>query len=168
MSITMKKKMIMTVLVAGFISTAGTVFAKGTALDVQQVPPDAAGAMNVPDYGMRPEFRHPQRDMKKILALNDAQVTKITGLRRDFFSQSKPVRQTIGNLRHELALESVKPQPDKQKIAGLTRRIGEEHIRLADLESRHLQQLATVLDSKQIERFLQIKERSHSRHGKRG
>jgi len=89
-------------------------------------------------------------------------------LRRGFFQQSQPVRQSFRNLQHELTLESVKKSPDSRKVASLTKKIGETSVQLAQLESRHLRDLATVLDARQLDRLLQMKDHFGGRRFSRG
>ena len=87
---------------------------------------------------------------------------------RSFFQESTPVRQDLRTLRHDLAAESVRKRPDDRKIAELTERIGRQHARLAELESRHLRELTSVLDHKQIEKMLRMRDDIQSRGWKRG
>jgi Spy/CpxP family protein refolding chaperone len=106
--------------------------------------------------------------MKQALDLSDSQESKMNGLRRDFYQDSSPVRQSLRNLKHDLALESVRKSPDRRKIAKLTQSIGQEHVRLAQIESRHLRDLSTVLDARQMDRLLQMKDHFGGRRWNRG
>lgn len=106
--------------------------------------------------------------MKQALNLSDSQEQKMIELRRGFFQESRPVMQSMKNLQRDLALESVKKSPDGRKIASLTQRIGQQSVRLAQLESRHLRDLAKVLDARQLDRLLQMRDNIGARRFGRG
>jgi hypothetical protein len=171
---TMKKKLMMMALVAGLLGSAGTVFAAGNDQPPQSEQP-APGMMRpeggrcFDKDGRRQDFamRGGQR-MKQALGLSDSQEAKMAELRRSFFEESRPLRDSVRNLKHDLALESVKKSPDNKKIASIARKIGDENVRLAQLESRHLRELATVLDAQQIDRLIQMKQHFGGRHWNRG
>jgi len=165
----MKQKFVMTALIAGFLGSVGTVFA---ADNVQPAPlcvqPGIARQADGRGYGRMPDARQARQNMKQSLNLSDSQEAKMMELRRGYFQESRPLRDSIRNLKHDLALESVKKSADNRKITSLTRRIGEESVRLAQLESRHLRELATVLDAGQIDRLLQMKDHFGGRRMNRG
>lgn len=154
----MKKNMMMSALVAGLLGMAGTAIAADNTQPVPCPPPGVTRPVNSRGAGMAPDVRSIRQDMKKLLGLSDSQAEKVREMRRTFFSQSKPVMQSIGYLRHDLALESVKKTPDKHKIEDFSRRIGQEHSRLSEMESTHLHNLATILDARQLDQFLKMKE----------
>lgn len=171
----MKKKLVMTALVAGLLGNAGTVFAASS--NDQPVPcarPGISGPVDARGYGMGPEARFArqqdmrQQRMKQALGLSDSQEQKMMELRRGFYQESRPVRQSMRNLQRDLALESVKKSPDGRKIANLTQRIGQQSVRLAQLESRHLRELAKVLDARQIDRLIQMKDNFGGKRWGRG
>jgi Spy/CpxP family protein refolding chaperone len=167
----MKKKFVMTALLAGLLGSAGTVFAANNVESAPCVRPGISGSVDGRGYGRGPDARHARqnrRNMKQMLGLNDAQERKMIELRRGFFQQSQPVRQSFRNLQHELTLESVKKSPDSRKVASLTKKIGETSVQLAQLESRHLRDLATVLDARQLDRLLQMKDHFGGRRFSRG
>lgn len=168
----------MTALVAGLLGSTGTAFAASNSQPAPCERPgisgqvdgrgvDGRGYRRGPDKGFkRQEMRQNMRQkMKQVLNLSDSQEAKMVELRRGFYQESRSLRQSLRNLKRDLAFESVKKSPDKRKIASLTHRIGQEHVRLARLESRHLRQLATVLDAQQIDKLIQMKAhfRGHPR-----
>ncbi len=170
----MKKNFVMTALVAGFLGSAGTVFAADNVPPAPCVRPGISGPVDSRGYGSGPDARFARQDrqnrqnMKQILGLSDAQERKMIELRRGYFQQSKPVMQAFRNLQHDLALESVKKSPDSRRIGSLTKKIGETSVQLAQLESRHLRDLATVLDARQLDRLLQMKDHFGGRRFSRG
>ncbi|NTU57712.1 MAG: periplasmic heavy metal sensor [Chlorobiaceae bacterium] len=167
-------KILMTALLAGLIGTAGTTYA---ANNVDQVPCPPSGAYTSVDgrgcgsgpNGMRPQGRHQRQFyMKQALGLSDSQEQKMSELRRNFFQESKPLWQELGALRHDLADESVRNRPDERRIARLTEQIGRQHARLATIQSRHFRELSRVLDHKQIEKMLHMRDDMGSRGFGRG
>ncbi|RXK85115.1 hypothetical protein EST62_07445 [Chlorobaculum sp. 24CR] len=171
----MKKNLLVTALIAGLLGSAGTAFAANNTQSAPCAQPGAArpvdgsAAYDRPGYGRGPDARFARQDMRQdmrqnmrqkirqSLDLSDSQEAKMIELRRDFYQESRPVRQSLRSLKREVALESVKQSPDKRRIARLTQSIGREHVRLAQLESRHLRKLATVLNARQIDKLLQMK-----------
>lgn len=89
-------------------------------------------------------------------------------LRQGFFRDSRPVMRDLRETRRELAVESVRKHPDSRRINKLARKIGQAHVRLAEMRSRHLRDVASVLDDRQLERFMNMKDNPHGRHSKRG
>jgi len=164
----MKKNIVMTALVAGLLGTAGTAFAVNNDKPASCVQPGISGPVDVRGYGGGPDARQARQSMKQALGLSESQESQMIGMRRDFYQGSRPVRQSLRNLKHDLALESVRKTPDRRKIAKLTQSIGQEHVRLAQLESRHLRDLASVLDARQMDRLLQMKDNFGSRRWKKG
>lgn len=166
----MKKNLVMTALIAGLLGSAGTAFAANNTQPAPCAQPGVSRPVDGPaaygpGYGRGPDARFARQDMrqnmrqkiKQALELSDSQEAKMIDLRRDFYQESQPVRQSLRSLNRDLALESVKQSPDKRRISNLTQRIGREHVRLAQLESRNLRKLATVLDARQIDKLLQMK-----------
>jgi Spy/CpxP family protein refolding chaperone len=169
----MKKNLVMTALVAGLLGSVGTVFAASNDQPAPCARPGISGPADARGYGMGPEARFAWQDMrqqrmKQALDLSDIQEQKMMELRRVFYQESRPVRQSMRNLQRDLALESVKQSPDKRRISNLTQRIGREHVRLAQLESRHLRELAKVLDARQIDCLLQMKDNFGGKRWGRG
>lgn len=169
----MKKKFVMTALIAGLLGSAGTVFAASNDQPGPCARPGISGQVDARGYGRGPEARFARQEMmqnrmKQALDLSDSQQAKMMELRRGFYQESRPVRQTMKDLKRDLALESVKKFPDKRKIANLTQRIGQQSVRMAQLESRHLRELSTVLDARQIDRLLQMKDNFGARRFNRG
>lgn len=162
----MKKNMMMMALVAGLLGTSATAIAADNAQPLPCPPPGVTGPSNACGYGMMPNARRARPDMKRALGLSDSQDAKVREMSQNFFNQSKPVFTSIKDLKRALAVESVRRTPDQKKIEGLTRSIGQEHSRLSEIESRHIHDLSTVLDERQIDRFLQMKDAPHGR--KRG
>ena len=170
----MKKKFVMTALLAGRLGSTSTVFAASNDQPAPCARPGISGPVDARGYGSGPEARFArqqdmrQQRMQQALDLSDSQQAKMMELRRGFYQESRPVRQTMRNLKRDLALESVKKFPDKRRIASLTQRIGQQSVRLAQLESRHLRELATVLDARQIDRLLQMKDNVGGKRFNRG
>jgi Spy/CpxP family protein refolding chaperone len=170
----MKKKFVMTALIAGLLGSTGTVFAASNDQPAPCARPGISGPVDARGYGKGPEARFArqqemrQNRMKQALDLSDSQEAKMMELRRGFYQESRPVRQVMRNLKRDLALESVKKFPDQRKIANLTQRIGQQGVRMAQLESRHLRKLATVLDARQMDRLLQMKDNVGGKRFNRG
>jgi Spy/CpxP family protein refolding chaperone len=163
----------MTALIAGLAGTTCTAFAFSNDKPAPCVQPGISGTVDARGYGRGPDARQARQNqvhqsMKQALDLSDRQESKMIGLRRDFYQDSRPVRQSLRNLKHELALESVRKSPDRRKIAKLTQSIGQEHVHLAQIESRHLRDLASVLDARQMDRLLQMKDHFGGRRWNRG
>ncbi|HHE31912.1 MAG TPA: periplasmic heavy metal sensor [Chlorobaculum parvum] len=164
----MKKTIITTALLAGFIGAAGTASAANNDRQAPCPFPSVSRSADAPGYGMRPDARAQKRaSIKQALNLSDRQERKMVELRQNFFTRSRPVVQDLINMRRELALESVRKHPNKMKIDKLTRRIGQVHEQLAEMQSRHLHNVASVLDDKQLDRFMHMKDQRGDRHWKR-
>ncbi len=151
------KKMIVSALMTGVLCAGSVV---GWAADAPNVPPPPppADAAPGPGPGQGRPFG-PQRDfLKQVLRLSDSQDAKLRELRRASFNEAAPLHRELFRLRQELATESVRKKVDDKRIAELSRQIGQEHEKLALLQSRHLKALAGVLDKKQLETFLKLKE----------
>ncbi|NTW52195.1 MAG: periplasmic heavy metal sensor [Chlorobiaceae bacterium] len=161
-------KILLTALLAGFIGTAGTTYAADNVQPSPCVQPGAAGPGDCRGYGTGPGARHARPFMKKALGLSESQEVKMTEMRKSFFQESSQVRQELKTLRHDLADESVRNKPDERKIADLSDRIGRQHTKLARLQSSHLRGLSTVLDHKQMETLLQMRDNMGHRGWKRG
>lgn len=165
----MKKTIITTALLAGFIGAAGTASAANNDRQAPCPPPSVSRSVDGPGYGMGPDARAQRRaSIKQVLNLSDRQERKMVELRQNFFRDSRPVRVDLRDMRRDLVLESVRKNPDNRKIDKLTRRIGRAHVRLAEMQSQHLSKVASVLDKKQLGRFMHMKDRPYGKYGKRG
>ncbi|NTU90434.1 MAG: periplasmic heavy metal sensor [Chlorobiaceae bacterium] len=96
--------------------------------------------------------------MQQALGLSDKQASRLDEMRQSHFREVQPLRQDLFRLRGELAAESVQKRPDEKRIDDLAGQIGQQHVKLAMLESRHLKQLSLVLDRKQVNTLLKMKE----------
>jgi Spy/CpxP family protein refolding chaperone len=141
-------------LLAGSL-TAGAV-AKSTLPETSAPPPATMGYAQGPGATRGGCF-----PMKQALGLSDKQDARLTEMRQAHFQEAAPLRQELFRLRGELKAESLAGKPDEKKIAGLAEEIGRQHAKLALLESRHLRQLSTVLDRKQMDQLMNLK----GRHG---
>jgi Spy/CpxP family protein refolding chaperone len=103
--------------------------------------------------------------MKQTLNLSDKQDARLRELRQAHFQQVGPLRQELFRLKGELADLSVSKKPDEKKVSEVAGLIGRQHEKLALLESRHLQELSTVLNRKQIDMLLKMKESRGFRRG---
>lgn len=118
-------------------------------------PPAAAEFRQGPgpgSFGMR----HGRMPMQQMLKLSERQEDRLRDMRQTHFRESAPLRQELMRLRGELASESVRKHPDDRKLAELSEQIGRQHAKLAMLESRHLRQMSTVLDRRQIDTLLRM------------
>ncbi len=161
-------KILMTALVAGFIGTAGTTYAADNGQPPQCVKRGVDAGADCRDDFRGPGGKHAREKFKKALGLSESQETKLREMRSNFFQESKPLREELRTLKRDLADESVKSNPDEQKIADLTEKVGRQHTRLAALQSRHLHDLSKVLDHKQIETLLHMRDDFQGRHGNKG
>lgn len=106
--------------------------------------------------------------MKEALGLSDKQDARLRELRQAHFKEAATVRQELFRLQDDLARASVSRKPDERKISDISGMIGRQHEQLALLESRHLKELATVLDSRQIDTLLRMREARGMRGDRRG
>lgn len=161
----MKKSVITTALIAGFLSVAGTSFATGKSVQPSCPPPGVTAAVDAPPSGsgMRPDPGLRLLSFRQKLGLSERQESKMVGISQNFFRQSRTVIRDIRELKHELAVESVRKSPDKRKIEALSRKIGLAYVRMSEIESRNLHDIATVLDAKQLDTFMKMKEAHQAR-----
>ena len=96
--------------------------------------------------------------MKQALNLTDKQDARLRALRQAHFQEAAPMHQELFRLQDELARESVERKPDERKISELAASIGRQQEKLATLRSRHLREVASVLDRKQLETMLRMME----------
>lgn len=108
------------------------------------------------DNAPMPGFRG-RMVMKEMLQLSAQQEAKVNDMRRRHAQENMEERRDLFRLKRELATESMQKRPDDKKISALAEKIGQKHVRLATNESRHLRELASVLDRKQIETLLRLK-----------
>jgi hypothetical protein len=172
-------RMIMTAVVTGFLALGGTANA---ATNTSQTPPSAppcvtgvmpAGGMMGGPGGpggamggqramkggrMRGGCMQGGQFLKQALNLSDKQAARIDDLNRGHFQKMTQERSEMFRLQQELATESLQKRPDDQKIASLTARIGSLHAQFASQKSAHLKEIATVLDSKQLETMRNMKQ----------
>ncbi len=87
-------------------------------------------------------------------------------LRQQFVHHSRPVMMRLRSMGRDLALESVKKHPNNRKIDNLARNIGQAHVRRAELESRYLHDVASVLNDRQLDIFIHMKHNHHGMHCK--
>jgi len=78
-----------------------------------------------------------------------------------------PLRQELFGMRSELAAESVRKNPDEKRITEIAARMGQQHEKLAILESRHLRELSSVLNRKQIDSLIRMMDDRGFRRGGR-
>jgi hypothetical protein len=60
----------------------------------------------------------------------------------------------------------MKQRPDGQRISDLSEQIGRKHAALARMRSLHLQEIASVLDRRQVETFLKMQEQRWERRSR--
>ncbi|NTU67289.1 MAG: periplasmic heavy metal sensor [Chlorobiaceae bacterium] len=96
--------------------------------------------------------------MKQALGLTDKQDARLRDLRQEHFQEVASLRQEHFRLQDDLARESVSRKPDERKISEISGMIGKQHEKMALLQSRHLREVASVLDRKQVEALLRMKE----------
>ncbi|NTV01591.1 MAG: periplasmic heavy metal sensor [Chlorobiaceae bacterium] len=96
--------------------------------------------------------------MKQALGLTDKQDARLRELRQTHFQEAVAMRQELFRLQGDLAKASVERKPDEQNISELSGMIGRQHEKLALLQSRHLRAVASILDRKQVETLLRMKE----------
>ncbi|HWR00537.1 MAG TPA: periplasmic heavy metal sensor [Chlorobaculum sp.] len=161
-------KIFMTALVAGFIGTAGTSYAAANGQPPQCVKRGVEAKADYRDDFSGPGGKYAREKFRKALGLSESQEVRLREMRRNFFQESKPLREELRTLRHDLADESVKGNPDEQKIADLSEKVGRQNTRLAALQSRHLHEVSKVLDHKQIEILLHMRDDFQSRHWNKG
>ena len=154
-------KLISSVLLTGMLCTSAM---SASAAETAPVPPPPPG-QQAGAPGFMPG-RGPARggmgrqcfSMKQQLGLTDKQDARLQELRQAHFREVAPLRQELFRLQDDLARESVKRKPDERKISDLSGLIGKQHEKLAMLQSQHLREVASVLDSKQVETLLKMKE----------
>jgi len=105
--------------------------------------------------------------MKQALGLSDKQDARLRELRQAHFQEVAPLRQELFGMRSELAAESVRKNPDEKRITEIAARMGQQHEKLAILESRHLRELSSVLNRKQIDSLIRMMDDRGFRRGGR-
>ena len=103
-------------------------------------------------------MRQQRFSMKQALGLTDKQDARLREIRQDHFREVASLRQELFRMQDDLARESVNRKPDERKISDLSGLIGRQHEKLAMLQSRHLREVASVLDSRQVETLLKMRE----------
>lgn len=167
------KRVFMTTMVAGAFVAATTAFAADPVAPPVPCPRAAAGFApgtgpqapggsfgRMPGPGMRSvpgrqSFRGGAAPWQ-MLNLSSGQRAKLDLLRQKHFQERAAVRQERFELKQSLAAESMRQRPDERKIAAITARIGQSEERFAAMQSRHLREVAKVLDRKQVETMLQM------------
>ncbi|WP_449258376.1 Spy/CpxP family protein refolding chaperone [Chlorobium limicola] len=91
--------------------------------------------------------------MKDALGLSDAQQNRLQKLRDKQFAAAAKERSKLMSLREEMLNESMKKHPDNRKIDMLTQKIGTTHAGLARMRSGHLQDMASILTTDQMEKM---------------
>ncbi len=157
------KKMIASALMTGLLCVGSVT---GWAAEPASAPPPpAADAGFMPGQGPgrgpggagRGCMGDRRQLMKQRLNLSDKQDARLRELQQAHFSEIAPVHQELSRLRGELATESVRKKSDEKRISEIAVQIGRQHEKLAQLESRHLKELSTVLDQKQIDTLLKMR-----------
>jgi len=157
------KKMIASALMTGLLCVGSVA---GWAADPVPAPPPPcppaadAGYMPGPGQGRGPargRMGDRRQFMKQYLNLSDKQDARLRELQQAHFREIIPIRQELSRLRGELATESVRKRTDEKKISEIAALEGKQHEKLALLQSRHLKELSTVLDQKQIDTLLKMR-----------
>lgn len=165
----MKKSIFTTALLAGIIAFTETSFAAGNSGQPSCPPPGVTAVVDAPPpgNGMKPDSGFRRLSFRQKLGLTERQESKMIGISNNFFRQSREVIQDIRELKHVLAVESIRKSPDKRKIEALSRKIGLAYVRMSEIESRNLHDIATVLDAKQLDIFMKMKDAHQARRWNR-
>jgi len=158
-------KSVMTALLAGMLFTGGT----AVAADTTPVPPcrNVSSGSRYFDGNRPMAQRGAQRFfLKEALGLNSRQEARLSELQRLHFEKASAERQALFGLQRELRVESMKQRPDGQRISDLSEQIGRKHAALARMRSLHLQEIASVLDRRQVETFLKMQEQRWERRSR--
>lgn len=163
------KRMIASTLMTGLLCVGSvTTWAAEPAQVSAPAPVSATGFMPGPGPGMA-GGRAGSRcfSMKQSLGLSDKQDNRLRELSQAHFQEVAPLRQELFRMRSELDAESVRKNPDEKRISEIAGRMGQQQEKLAILESRHLRELSKVLNRKQIDTLLRMKDEHGFRRGGR-
>ena len=104
-----------------------------------------------PPHDNRPE--RVQRFLEKELGLTNKQAEQFKELREQHFAQSHAIRNEIHLLKKEITDELFNPAPNTEKVEKLAKEIGAKEGELEKLLFRHFQDLMSVCQQEQREKF---------------
>lgn len=87
--------------------------------------------------------------MQQQFELSDSQRVQMRKVQRKQWTLAAAERRALILLNRELRTESLKATPDKQKIEGITKKIGAHHAAMARLKSSHLAEVSSILTPEQ-------------------
>jgi Spy/CpxP family protein refolding chaperone len=158
---TMNKTLI-AALIAGLMSAGSSALADNVDQNPTAGRTSTVSNVSGPGAGVNGRFQKMRgagrQSLKEALGLSDRQEARIIELRRNHFEKALSDRRELFRLQSELRTESMNKRPDEKRVAALSEQIGRQHVKLAMLESRHLKDLASVLDRKQVDTFLKMRE----------
>lgn len=86
---------------------------------------------------------------KNDLVLTETQKTAFMKLRREHFRKTRPTLQKILALKKQLIAESIKPEPDKARLAAIADSIGKHQVWLENDLATHFHQLSLICTPEQ-------------------
>ncbi|MEI6846488.1 MAG: periplasmic heavy metal sensor [Chlorobiaceae bacterium] len=160
----MKKKMVIAFAV-GLLSIGGIAMAESSTeppkgnnaafAGMRQCDGVSANPCNLPCMG--PRNRGRGYNMCEALNLTEKQLVSFREIKTKHFNESTTELKKLWQLQKELTDESLKKTTDREKIDAAVDAIGNQHKKLAHLESSFLKEVATVLTPEQIQTFLKMK-----------
>jgi len=87
--------------------------------------------------------------MQQPFELSDSQRVQMGKVQRKQWTLAAAEHRALIQLNRELRTESLKASPDKQKIEGITKKIGAHHAAMARLKSSHLAEVSSILTPEQ-------------------
>ena len=106
--------------------------------------------------------------LEEQLGLNKRQSAQVKELREKQFTLVVAERKEIAVLQRELEAKSFTISPDRKKIDELSDKIGQKYASLAQLKSKHLAQLVSILTPAQRTKLQTIRDaRELRQHGGR-
>jgi Spy/CpxP family protein refolding chaperone len=92
-------------------------------------------------------------DLRQHLGLGNREAAEIEKLRDKHFTLMRQEHQELATLQDDLRLESLKNNPDKNKIEDLAVKIGNKHTAIARLQSTHIKEVSSVLTPAQRDKM---------------
>jgi hypothetical protein len=129
-----------------------------------ELGPDARGRFNKSTEGRGERFR--MNRLEERLGLSKQQSAQVKELREKQFTLVVAERKGLSALKRELEEKSFAIHPDKKRIDELSDKIGQKYASLAQLKSRHLTELVSILTPAQRTKLQTIRDarelRQHS------
>ncbi|NTV93716.1 MAG: periplasmic heavy metal sensor [Chlorobiaceae bacterium] len=121
-----------------------------------ELGPDARDHFNRFSSGRGKHFR--MNGLEERLGLSKQQSSQVKELREKQFSLVVAERRELATLKRELEEKSFTTTPDRKKIDELSDKIGQKYASLAQLKSKHLTELVSILTPAQRTKLQTIRD----------